>query len=107
MNSLNTVPVPSDVTQDAAALSANKVIRNTYMLLAMTLAFAAATAGAAVALGLPYPGFVITLVGYFGLLFATSKLRNSDFIVCLSILSSAVCGSNGGIVSSNSSIITS
>ena len=77
MNSLNTVPVPSAATQDVAALSANKVIRNTYMLLAMTLAFAAATAGAAVALRLPYPGIVITLVGYFGLLFATTKLRNS------------------------------
>ena len=49
------------------------------MLLGMTLAFAAATAGAAVALNLPHPGLIITLVGYFGLLFVTTKLRNSGW----------------------------
>ena len=30
------------------------------------------------ALGLPHPGMLITLVGYFGLLFLTTKLRNSS-----------------------------
>jgi modulator of FtsH protease len=29
--------------------------------------------------GLPHPGLIITLIGYFGLLFATSKLRNSGW----------------------------
>jgi len=61
----------------AAAATANKLIRNTYTLLAMTLLFSAATAGAAIAFGLPYPGVLITLVGYFGLLFLTYKLRDS------------------------------
>ena len=60
-------------------LSTNKVIRNTYMLLSMTLLFAAVTAASAVALKLPHPGLVITLVGYFGLLFATYKLQNSGW----------------------------
>lgn len=55
----------------------NKVIRNTYMLLSMTLLFSAATAGASIAFNLPHPGLVITLVGYFGLLFLTHKLQNS------------------------------
>jgi modulator of FtsH protease len=32
-----------------------------------------------VALALPYPGIVVTLVGYFGLLFLTSKLQNSGW----------------------------
>jgi len=80
MNSLNNAPIPSELTRDSAAaptLAANKVIRNTYTLLAMTLALAAVTAGASMALGLPHPGLVITLVGYFGLLFVTMKLRNS------------------------------
>jgi len=39
--------------------------------------FSAVTAGASMALGLPHPGMLITLVGYFGLLFLTTKLRNS------------------------------
>lgn len=59
------------------ALSTNKVVRNTYMLLAMTLAFSALTAGVSMALKLPYPGVIITLVGYFGLLFLTTKFRDS------------------------------
>jgi modulator of FtsH protease len=60
-------------------LATNKVIRNTYMLLSMTLLFAAVTAGAAVALKLPHPGLIVTLVGYFGLLFVTTKLRDSGW----------------------------
>lgn len=55
----------------------NKLIRNTYTLLAMTLLFSAATAGASIKFNLPHPGLIITLVGYFGLLFLTYKLRNS------------------------------
>ncbi len=61
----------------SAALSTNKVIRNTYMLLSMTLAFAALTAGVSMSLNLPHPGLIITLVGYFGLLFLTTKFRDS------------------------------
>jgi modulator of FtsH protease len=62
-----------------SALATNKVIRNTYLLLSMTLAFAAGTAAAAVALRLPHPGLIVTLIGYFGLLFATTKLKNSGW----------------------------
>lgn len=57
----------------------NRVVRNTYALLSMTLVFAAATAAASVALKLPHPGLVVTLIGYFGLLFLTTKLRNSSY----------------------------
>lgn len=60
-----------------SALTTNKVLRNTYLLLAATLAFSALTAGVSMALNLPHPGLLITLVGYFGLLFATMKTRNS------------------------------
>ena len=63
---------------EASVLSTNKVIRNTYMLLSMTLAFSAVTAGASMALGLPHPGIILTLIGYFGLLFLTTKFRNSS-----------------------------
>jgi len=61
-----------------ATLANNKVIRNTYMLLSMTLLFSALTAGASMVLNLPHPGLLVTLVGYFGLLFATAKFRNSS-----------------------------
>lgn len=63
---------------ESGALSTNKVIRNTYMLLSMTLLFSAVTAGLSVALKLPHPGIIVTLVGYFGLLFLTSKFKDSS-----------------------------
>ena len=67
-----------------ATLASNKVLRNTYLLLSMTLLFSAATAGTSMALNLPYPGIVITLVGYFGLLFLTTKFRDSNVgIACV------------------------
>ena len=59
-----------------AALATNKVVRNTYMLLSMTLLFSALTAGVSMALNLPHPGLLLTLGGYFGLLFATAKFRD-------------------------------
>lgn len=65
-------------------LATNNVIRNTYLLLSMTLIFSAATAGASLALNLPHPGLLLTLVGYFGLLWGTSRLRNSAWgILCV------------------------
>ena len=60
-----------------SVLATNKVIRNTYMLLSLTLLFSALTAGLSMALNLPHPGMLLTFVGYFGLLFLTSKFRNS------------------------------
>ena len=59
-------------------LATNAVIRNTYLLLSMTLLFSALTAGVSLAFNLPHPGLLLTLAGYFGLLFATTKFRNSS-----------------------------
>ena len=74
------IALPSPVgTRAESVLATNRVIRNTYMLLSMTLLFAAITAAASVAMRLPHPGLIITLVGYFGLLFLTTKLRNSGW----------------------------
>lgn len=64
-----------------SALSTHRVLRNTYALLSMTLLFSAAVAAAAVALRLPAPGLILTLVGYFGLLFLVHKLQNSGWAV--------------------------
>jgi len=55
----------------------NKVLRNTYLLLSLTLLFSAVTAGLSMAMNFPPMGPIITIGGYFGLLFLTSKFRNS------------------------------
>jgi len=60
-----------------SVLATNKLIRNTYILLSLTLLFSALTAGVSIILNLPSMGLLITLGGYFGLLFLTSALRNS------------------------------
>ena len=62
---------------ESQILATNKVLRNTYTLLSMTLLFSAATAGIAMVMNLPPFNPILTLVGYFGLLFATTKFRNS------------------------------
>lgn len=64
-------------TAATRSASANRVLRNTYALLSMTLIFSALVAAASVAWSLPAPGLIITLAGYFGLLFAVHKLQNS------------------------------
>lgn len=66
-----------DTGVTAPSLSANRVLRNTYWLLSLTLLFSAGAAAVTAALGLSHPGILITLMGYFGLLFLTAKLRNS------------------------------
>jgi len=60
-----------------SVLATNKVIRNTYILLSMTLVFSALTAAASMVLKLPHPGMLITFAGYFGLLFLTARFRDS------------------------------
>ena len=58
-------------------LSTHKVLRNTYFLLGLTLAFSAATATASTLLNLPAPGLILMLVGFYGLMFLTYRLANS------------------------------
>ena len=73
---LRAIKVQTAAGSVPAALATNKVIRNTYLLLAMTLGFSALTAAVSMAMKLPHPGLVITLVGYFGLLYLTTKFRD-------------------------------
>jgi len=56
----------------------NKVLKNTYILLSATLLFSALTAWMSMAFQWPPLGMIVTLVGYFGLLFLTSKFSNSS-----------------------------
>ncbi|GHA12613.1 Bax inhibitor-1/YccA family protein [Oceanisphaera arctica] len=61
----------------SGALATNKVLRNTYMLLALTLVMASLSAGVSAMLALPRPGLIITLVGFYGLMYLTERNRNS------------------------------
>ncbi|MCC6295285.1 MAG: Bax inhibitor-1/YccA family protein [Pseudomonadales bacterium] len=72
------------IERQESVLATNKVLRNTYLLLALTLLFSAATAGTAMAMQMPYLGPWITLGGYFLLLFLTTSFRNSAVgLVCV------------------------
>ena len=61
-----------------SALSTNKVLKNTYMLLGMTLLFSALTAGLSMAAGLGHgTALVLSLVG-FGLLFVVHRTADTS-----------------------------
>ena len=59
-----------------AVISSHKVLRNTYMLLSLTLLFSAMMAGVAIAIDAPHLGLMSILV-MLGLLFGVHKLKNS------------------------------
>ncbi|MFT4924883.1 MAG: modulator of FtsH protease [Phenylobacterium sp.] len=101
----------NEMYQTASASSAieiNKVLRNTYSLLAMTLLFSAVVAGIAMSLNVPHPGFIISLVGIYGLMFLVHKTANSGIGVisifaftgflgyCIGPMLNMVIGSGGG-----------
>jgi modulator of FtsH protease len=65
------------INSPASSITTNRVLRNTYALLALTLLFSSVTAGITMTLNLPHPGLLLTLAGYFGLLFLTTRFRNS------------------------------
>jgi modulator of FtsH protease len=73
----NPVVVAGRVETRESLLASHKVLRNTYLLLSATLAFSALVAGISYALGLPYLGPWITLIGYFALRFAVHKTADS------------------------------
>ena len=79
MKPAETLVLTRDTGAVTPVLSANRVLRNTYWLLSLTLLFSAGAAAVTAALRLPHPGIVITLIGYFGLLFLTARLRDSGW----------------------------
>jgi modulator of FtsH protease len=63
--------------REASVLATNKVLRNTYLLLSMTLLFSAGMAVLSMAAGAPALPWWATLIGMLGLLFAVHVTRNS------------------------------
>ncbi len=61
-----------------SVVSTNKVLKNTYMLLGLTLLFSAVTAGVSMAVGLSHgAGLILSLVG-FGLLFVVNRTADTS-----------------------------
>ena len=69
--------MPTNVQTTSSSITINRTLRNTYQLLSATLLFSGLMAYLSMYLNLPYFGLLITLGGYFGLLFLVTKLRNS------------------------------
>ena len=71
--------MPTNVQTNSSSIVINRTLRNTYQLLSATLLFSGLMAYLSMYLRLPYFGLLITLCGYFGLLFLVTRLRNSAF----------------------------
>lgn len=57
----------------------SQVLRNTYGLLALTLAFSGLVAFVSQQMNFAYPNIFVVLIGFYGLFFLTVKLRNSSW----------------------------
>ena len=57
----------------------SRVLRNTYALLAMTLAFSGLVAFVSQQMRLPYPNIFVVLIGFYGLFFLTVRTRDSGW----------------------------
>lgn len=63
--------------ENTGSIETNKVLRSTYSLLAMTVLFSALISGLTMVFNFPHPGIILTLLGYFGLLYLTHIYSNS------------------------------
>ncbi|MEH0667130.1 Bax inhibitor-1/YccA family protein [Vibrio scophthalmi] len=85
-------PMFTRTSTQESALQTNKVLRNTYALLSMTLLWSAVVAGVSMAMNLPRPGLIIMLVGFYGLLFLTEKNRNNSMGLVFTFLFTGFLG---------------
>ena len=67
----------------SSSLEVSRVLRNTYGLLALTLAFSSLVAYWSMSANMPRPGLILMLVGFYGLYFGIIKLRNSAWAIAL------------------------
>ncbi len=68
----------SQTAQQAPAVEINKVLRNTYLLLAMTLVNSAVFAGVAMAMNIGQGAALVMMIAAFVLLFVVNKLADSS-----------------------------
>lgn len=79
-----------------SALSTNKVLRNTYLLLSMTLVVSAACAGIAMAMNLGHGAALVLMLVGFGLLFVTHAMAESSKGIIAIFAFTAVMGASLG-----------
>lgn len=79
MNRAASIALPQAGSTASHPPAVQRVLRNTYALLGLTLLFSAGVAAFSAAAGLPHPGLLVSLAGMFGLLFLTARLANSGW----------------------------
>jgi len=79
-----------------STLATNKVLRNTYALLSMTLIFSAVTATVAISSNAAPVNFIVQLVVLFGTLFALHKFKNSAWSIPLVFFFTGFLGYTAG-----------
>ncbi|WP_415913145.1 Bax inhibitor-1/YccA family protein [Neptuniibacter sp. QD37_11] len=77
----------STLHSTSQSAQANKVLRNTYMLLGLTMAFSASIATVTALMNWPSPNIILLLVGFYGLMWLTEKNRNktSGLFYCFAL----------------------
>lgn len=85
-------PMVSRSSTHQSVIQTNKVLRNTYFLLSLTLLWSAGVAAFSMAMNLPHPGLIIMLVGFYGLLFLTEKNRNNGMGLVFTFLFTGFLG---------------
>ena len=68
---------PSSTTSSVSGAIASRVLRQTYMLLSMTLVVSGLVALLSQTLHLKSPGFLVTLIGFYGIMYAIHRYQNS------------------------------
>ena len=90
--------LPSQRAGTGLPADAVRVLRNTYALLGMTLAFSALAAYITMSLGIARPPFLIVLAGFFGLLFLVEKTADSIWGLASAFLFAGFLGAITGPV---------
>ena len=75
-----------------STVETNKMIRNTYLLLAMTMAFSTVTAAISMAMNPPFIVFLGSIIGSFVMMFVLNKAQNSVWALPLTFLFTGLMG---------------
>lgn len=77
---------------ESSVLATNKVIRNTYMLLSMTMVFSAITAGISMWVEPPMFAYFGSVIGSFVLIFVLNRMQNSIWALPITFLFTGLMG---------------
>ncbi|MCW8884879.1 MAG: Bax inhibitor-1/YccA family protein [Motiliproteus sp.] len=78
--------------QSRALIETNKMIRNTYMLLAMTLVFSTVTAAISMAVNPPFMVYLGSVIASFVMIFVINRMQNSVWALPLTFLFTGLMG---------------